>query len=352
LSFGKLRSSYGLTGSDQIGDYQYLDSYRASIRTYQGEAGLIPSRLANPYYSWQTNLKYEAALELGLFKDRLSLSSSWFRNRSSDQLVGYSLPSMTGFSSAQYNLPATVENTGWEWDASGLIVDKEAFQWTMELNVTRPRNKLVSYPNLEGSSYANIYEAGKSLYTVKMYHFTGVDPQTGIFTYKDTNENGSGLDYPGDLQALKEIRQDFFGGFHNSIKYKGFELSFLLQFVKQTGSAYFVSSNFAAEPGRQNNQLVDVMNRWQQPGDMTGFQKFTTDYVSDASWMYSISTYASDQAIVDASFVRIQNVYLGWTLPQHWMRKVKIRSGRLYSQGQNIFTATNYKGLSPETQNQ
>src|SRR5690606_26083084 len=81
LSFGKLRSSYGITGSDQIGDYQYLDTYRATSRTYQNEIGLVPSRLANPYYSWETNIKYEAALELGLFIDRLSLSSSWFKNR-------------------------------------------------------------------------------------------------------------------------------------------------------------------------------------------------------------------------------------------------------------------------------
>lgn len=352
LSFGKLRSSYGITGSDQIGDYQYLDSYRATTRTYQNEIGLVPSRLANPYYSWETNIKYEAALELGLFNDRLSLSSSWFKNRSSDQLVGYSLPSMAGFSSIQYNLPATVENTGWEWEASGQIVDKESFHWAVGINVTRPRNILVDYPNLEGSSYANTYEVGKSLYTRKMYHFTGVDSQTGIFTFQDANENGSGLDYPDDLQALKEVTQNFFGGFHNTLEFKGLELSFLLQFVKQTGSAYFSSASFSAEPGTQRNQLVDVMGRWQKPGDVTNFQQFTADFISDASSMYSISTYASDHAIVDASFIRLQNIYLGWKLPEHWMRKFKIRSAKLYSQGQNIFTATDYKGLSPETQSQ
>jgi TonB-linked SusC/RagA family outer membrane protein len=351
LSFGKLRSSYGITGSDQIGDYQYLDTYRATSRTYQGQGGLIPSRLANPSYSWETNLKFEAALELGLFKDRIRLSSSWFRNRSSDQLVGYSLPSMTGFTSVQYNLPATVQNTGWEWEVSTTNIDKDNFSWTTALNITRPRNRLVDYPNLEGSSYVYFYEIGKSLYIRKMFHFTGVDPQTGIYTFEDKNENGNGTDNPDDLQTRKEIAHDFFGGIQNTLSYKGFELSFLLQFVKQTGSSHFTSSNFVA-PGRQGNQLTEVMNRWQQPGDETNIQKFTAYFASDAARIYSTSTYAGDQAIVDASFIRLQNIYFGWNLPSHWLRKVTVKSARLYCQGQNIFTLTNYTGLSPETQSQ
>lgn len=351
LSFGKLRSSYGITGSDQIGDYQYLDTYKATSRTYQGQGGLIPSRLANPSYSWETNLKFEVALELGLFKDRVRLSSSWFRNQSSDQLVGYSLPSITGFTSVQYNLPATVQNTGWEWEVSSTNIDKDNLSWTTALNVTRPRNKLVDYPNLEGSSYVYFYEVGKSLYIRKMFHFTGVDPETGLYTFQDKNENGSGTDNPDDLQARKEIAQEYFGGVQNTLAYKRFELSFLFQFVKQTGSSHFTSANFVA-PGRQGNQVTEVMNRWQRPDDVTDIQKFTAYYASDAARIYSTSTYAGDQGIVDASFIRLQNIYFGWSLPSEWLRKVKINSARLYCQGQNIFTLTNYPGLNPETQSQ
>ncbi len=350
LSFGKIRSSYGVTGSDQIGDYQYLDSYRSTFRTYQGQSGLIPSRLANPNYSWESNKKFEAALDLGFFKNRIQLSASWFRNRSSNQLVGLPLPSITGFTSVQYNFPATVQNLGLELMLESVNVENNDFSWTTSLNLTFPKNKLVSYPNLEGSPYATTYEVGKSLYAKKLFHYTQVDPQTGLITFEDKNENGSGTDYPDDLQTLKEVSQQYYGGLQNSISYKGFHLSFFIQFVKQTGYSYITSSNFYA-PGRQGNQMREVMDRWQNPGDISAFQKFTNDYATEAGGLYSTSTYAGDNSITDASFIRFQNVYLAWEFPKAWIRK-GLRDAKLYFQGQNILTITNYKGLSPETQNQ
>ena len=114
FSFGKLRASYGVTGSDQIGDYQYLDTYQPFYNTYQGQTGIVPARLANATYSWETNKKFEAALELGIFKNALQVSASYFRNRSSNQLVGLALPSITGFTSIQSNFPAIVQNSGVE----------------------------------------------------------------------------------------------------------------------------------------------------------------------------------------------------------------------------------------------
>ena len=351
LTFGKLRTSYGITGSDQIGDYQYLDTYRATTQPYQDQVGLVPSRLPNASYSWETNRKFEAALEFGLLKNRIQYSVSWFRNRSSNQLVGLPLPSMTGFSSIQANLPATVENKGFEIELESVNIKNHDFSWTTSANITIPRNKLVEYPNLAGSSYANTYEVGKSLYTKKMYRYTGIDPQTGLIGYEDRNNNGIGTDYPADLQALKEVSQNYYGGLQNTFSYKGIELSLLIQFVKQTGYAYFYSPAFVA-PGRTGNQLVDVMDRWQKPGDVAPYQQFTSFYASKAASQYSVSTYAGDNVITDASFVRLQNLYLSWSFPQGLLNKLRIKGGRIYSQGQNLFTVTRYLGLSPETQSQ
>ncbi|APU67641.1 TonB-dependent receptor domain-containing protein [Christiangramia flava] len=92
LTFGKLRASYGTTGSDQIGDYGYLDTYSPTL----GPGGLFPNQLSNPDYSWEVNKKLEAAIELGFFDNRVNISASWYRNRSSNQLVGFSLPAITG----------------------------------------------------------------------------------------------------------------------------------------------------------------------------------------------------------------------------------------------------------------
>ena len=115
LSFGKLRGSYGITGNDQIGDYQYLDTYSLSASSYNETTVLEPSRLFNPDFSWEMNKKLELALETGFFKDRLLLTAAWYRNRSSNQLVGIPLAGTTGFSSIQANLDATIENRGWEF---------------------------------------------------------------------------------------------------------------------------------------------------------------------------------------------------------------------------------------------
>ena len=112
LSFGKLRFSYGTTGNDQIGDYQYLSTYSPNSTTYQGVSGLNPTSLANPNFSWEVDKKLEGGVDVGLLNDNINLSVSYYRNRTANQLVGEPLPLVTGFSSVEYNLPAVVQNTG------------------------------------------------------------------------------------------------------------------------------------------------------------------------------------------------------------------------------------------------
>jgi len=143
LSFGKLRTSYGTTGSDKIGDYQFLDTYTSSGIQYRRNNGLQPSRLYNPDFSWETNKKIEASLELGFFDDQIFLTTSWYKNRSSNQLVGYALPSTTGFTSIQANLDAVVENTGFELVLRTVNIKNKDFSWITNFNITKAGNKLV-----------------------------------------------------------------------------------------------------------------------------------------------------------------------------------------------------------------
>src|SRR5690606_28160743 len=144
LNFGKLRGSYGTTGSDQIGDYQYLDSYEATA----GPNGLYPTQLFNPDFAWEVNKKIEVALELGFFKENMNLQLNWYRNRSTNQLVGYPLSAITGFTTVQSNLPATVQNSGWELEISSTNIRSKNFQWKTFLNITFPKNELINFPNL------------------------------------------------------------------------------------------------------------------------------------------------------------------------------------------------------------
>lgn len=349
ISFGKIRSSYGITGSDQIGDYQYLDTYKSTFYTYQLKSGLIPTRLVNPDYAWENNKKFEVALELGLLNDRISLTVGWYRNRSSNQLVGYTLPVITGNSSVQYNLPAVVQNVGLELELGSTNLKSDVFEWATYINLTVPRNKLISYPGLENSIYSNTYGVGLPITIQKKFRSTGVNSETGIYTFEDVNGNGTGTDYPEDLQFRKKIAQSYYGGFRNTVSYKRWRLDFMFQFVKQTGQSYL--NSFLNAPGSfYGNQPDVVMKRWRIAGDVSDVQKFTQNYGSEADQAYTSARVNGDNLIADASFVRLKNISLSWQLPENLLSKVSMSNLRLYLQGQNIFTITNYIGMDPENQ--
>lgn len=345
LSFGKVRASFGVTGNDQIADYGYLDSYSASQYPYQGRSGLVPTRLANPDYSWERTLKTEGAIDLGFFKDCVGLSLAYYRNESSNQLTGYNLPRITGFSSIQYNLPATIRNTGWELVVRTKNLTKKTFAWTTSAMVTVPRNKLVAYPGIETSPNANLWEVGKPLATTKKFHFIGVDPLTGNYQFEDLNGNGVGTDTQADKQAVGFVGQKYFGSLTNSIQYKGFELSILAQFVSQTGRKYLSATTVFGVPGSMTNQPVQVLGRWKSAGDETDIQKFTSTSAGLNSYLAAAQ---SDHLVADASFVRIRNVSLSYNLPDKIIRSWHIQSARVFFQGQNLATFTDYIGMDPE----
>src|SRR5690606_10523724 len=209
LSFGKLRSSYGTTGNDQIPDYGYLDAYEAT----RGPGGLYPTQLYNPNFSWEINKKLETAIELGFLRDRINLGVSWYRNRSSNQLVGYPLPGITGHASVQANLPATVQNSGWEVELSTLNITSENFKWQTSFNITFPKNELLNYPNIDQSSYANVYRVGRPLNIDLLYQYEGIDPDTGLYSIADLNDDGR-FDYD-DRIIIKDQGRKFFGGINN-----------------------------------------------------------------------------------------------------------------------------------------
>ncbi len=138
LSFGKLRGSYGITGNDQIGDYQYLQTWSPVIYPYQGVPGLQPTNLANPGYGWETNKKTELALDLGLWNDRVLISGAYFLNHSSNQLIYYPLAGITGFSYIIQNSSATVQNTGIELELNSTNIKSKNFSWQSEFNISIP----------------------------------------------------------------------------------------------------------------------------------------------------------------------------------------------------------------------
>ena len=341
LSFGKLRGSYGITGNDQIGDYQYLDTYSLSASSYNETTVLEPSRLFNPNFSWEINKKLELALETGFLKDRLLLNAAWYRNRSSNQLVGIPLAATTGFSLIQANLDATIENNGWEFTLQSKNINKADFIWESTINLSISRNKLLAFPDLESSTYANQYVIGKPLNIRKTYNYEGLDPETGLYQFTDYNEDGQ-LTFQDDREGITDLNPVYYGGLQNSLRYKGFSLDFLFQFVKQQNYNALYSMG---QPGRMSNTLPDVFDRWQQPGDQTTYQGFSTG-ANRPLYSRHVNYNQSNAMITNASYIRLKNIAFSYTLPDRLLPKLNCR---LTVQGQNLLTITKYKGFDPES---
>ncbi|WP_186452335.1 SusC/RagA family TonB-linked outer membrane protein [Chitinophaga polysaccharea] len=340
LSFGKLRASIGNAGNDNISDYQYLDAWSSNPYPYAGIPGLTPSRLPNPNFRWEENHKKEVGLELGFLKNRILFNTNYYYNISNNQLVPYQLTPQVGFGSITANLPASVMNSGWEFEVSSTNVKRKTFTWQSSLNFSVNKNKLKSFPGIESSTYKNTYVVGEPLSIVKGYQFQGIDPNTGVPQF--FSKSGTPTEFD-DYVILGKRAPDFYGGLLNSFTWKGISLDFLWQFVKQDGPGINYGYN-TTTIGAFANQDTRALDRWHQPGDITTVPGATTTDGSSAYRNYSLSTANWG----NASYIRLKNVSLRYDLSKY-TQKWKITSASVYALGQNLLTITNYKGLDPET---
>lgn len=346
LSFGKIRGSYGTTGNDQIGDYKFLNLWSSTFNTYNGLAGLFPRSLYNPNYNWERSKKFEVALEVGFMRDAIFLSSSYYNNRADNQLINYVLASQTGFGTVVRNFPGLVENSGVEVVVRTNNISTAQVRWSTSLNITLPKNKLVSFPNIAATSYNSSYIEGKSLSVIRGYNFLGIEPQTGIYTYEDYNGDGQ-LTRAGDFQVFGNRDPKFYGGLQNNFSFKGIDFSFFFQFTKQIGSNYIQQLSTAA-PGRIFNQPNIVLNRWQKAGDISDIQRFTSIASGISGAVGNLNL--SNGKYTDASFIKLKNLSLSYRLPERWLNRYRIAGCRIYVELQNLLTITNYKGSDPEVQ--
>jgi hypothetical protein len=190
---------------------------------------------------------------------------------------------------------------------------------------------------LESSPYSQQYRIGQPLNIELLYKFKGVNPQTGIYEFEDTNKDGR-ISFPEDQQTLVDLNPQYYGGIQNQLSYKRLTLDFLFQFVKQK------NRNYPMGPaGTMSNQQERMVNSWQQPGDTAPYQIYTTGYNNDA--LIGDSLYGeSDAAISDASFIRLKNIALTYDVPL----TLKQTQFKIILQGQNLLTFTSYKDGDPE----
>ncbi|WPV67850.1 SusC/RagA family TonB-linked outer membrane protein [Chitinophaga sp. LS1] len=347
LSYGKLRFSYGTTGNDQIGDYATLNLYSPLVVgvPYRGISSLVSNGINNPYLQWEETKKVNFGLDLGFIKDKILLNANYYINRSSNQLLPYKLPSIAGVSNITTNYPATVQNSGWEFTVTSTVIKRSKFDWNVNFNLTIPRNKLIAFKNLSSSSYANSLIVGQPLTITKVFHSLGVNPETGLYQFTDAKGAiTSTPKFVTDQQTAVNLSPKLYAGLNTTFSYMGISLSALFQYMSRNGANYFAGAPY---PGSFNqNQPKYLLDRWQKVNDNAAHQRFNSNNLLAINYIYSV---ASDASYSDASYCRLKNLSLSWDLPENWLKRAKISNLRLYAQGQNLLTFTNYKGLDPES---
>jgi TonB-linked SusC/RagA family outer membrane protein len=367
LSFAKISGNYGTSGSDGIQPYQYQPNWQpvSSFIGYQGILGYYPVNPLNPSYAWSVNKKFNESIELGFLKNRIYLNFTAYQDKSANQLVDYTEPITTGFSSITANAPYTVENKGVEGSVITKNIVTQNFQWTSSFNIAHNANRITKFPDLASSPYAAEYVLGQSTSAIPLVPFVGVDPTTGLFQYRkangtiayNPNTNSGFNNLGGDETKLIDLAPKFTGGFNNTFSYKQFSLSVFFQFAKQMGPNYLYQVYSLANGGAPGqpliNEPIQLLSGWKKPGDVSQIQRLSGGYnttidrrtrTAANNFDYSTGAYS------DASYIRLKNVSFAYNLPKSILKKLFIQSCIFYINAENLFLISGYKVGDPETQ--
>jgi len=329
----KLRLSIGLTGNDGIGDFASFGLYGGGYN-YGGTSGTAPTQLPNPDLKWESTLQKGVGLDLGFFKDRINLSVDLYHNHTYDLLLARPLPASSGFPTINANI-GDLQNKGIELVLNTENIKRE-FTWSTSFNFAANRNKVLKLyegqPITDQGRGGNWVVEGEPIGVFYGYRCLGVDPTTGNLVYDDINNDGQITS--DDLTKTGDPNPDFTAGLTNTFAYKGFDLSVFLHMVY--GNDIFNGNRIYLESASgEDNQTTTMLRRWMKPGDVTDVPR-----VGD--------TYKSSRFIENGSFMRIKNVTLGYNFPKEIIKRVKLKSLRLYVTGQNLYTFTSYSGMDPE----
>lgn len=336
----KVRASYGVLGNDNIPAFQYAELY--SPGSYNSQPAVVPSNMPNPDLKWETTAQFNFGVDAGFFQDKITLTLDVYKKNTKDLLLSRPLPPSSGFTSIVENI-GEMENKGMEVTL-GTAYNLGPVEWTSQLNISANRNKVTKLyndqPIDEIGRGDNRIMVGQPIGIFYSYKSLGVDPSTGDIVFADRDSDGEITS--ADRMVVGNPHPDFIGGFTNTFKYAGFDLSVFLQF--SSGNDVFNGTRIFLESLTQgDNQLAAINRRWKEPGDITDIPRATTDGAAVSS-----NNRVSSRFLEDGSYLRIKNVTLGYTFNSELMQRYHISSLRIYASAQNLFTFTNYSGLDPE----
>jgi len=333
----KLRASYGTSGNQNIGDFEYLNLLGFS--TYNGRTAAVPLGVGNPDIQWESQAILDIGLEFGLLNNRINGVFDYFKKNSKDLLLNKPITQTIGDedNSILANI-GEIENSGFEISLSADIIRNQNFTWTLGGNMAIIDNKVVSLVN--GEDIINgqtILREGEEINSFYLERYAGVNPANGEPLYLDTDDVVTSTYSPGFQVLLpgKSPQANLEGGFFTSLRFKGVGLR--ADFVYKSGN-YII--NYQRQQGVaigniNRNQRVESFNYWKQPGDQN---------VLPSPLFQNTADQGTDRFLEKGDYVRLRTLTLDYSLPGKLLDNTGLDSFRIYITGQNLLTFTNYNG--------
>ncbi len=346
FSLLKIRASYGETGNQfGIADFGYMKTFIAGAN-YNDKAGLRLKGLGSPDLRWESTKQTDIGLEIGFLKNRINVSIDYYSKKTNDMLIAKPIPPTTGFRTRLENI-GNMEGTGWDFAVNSTNFSGD-FNWKTTLTLSTYTNKvtkLYESTPINGDFVTRIAE-GQPMGVFFLNRSLGVDPQTGDMMYEDFNKNGSIED--GDRQYIGSPLPKLQGGLNNELSYKGFDLMIFFQgaFGQSLYKMYEQGLEGAASLGAAPSVTNIFKEVWDNRWTTVGQQSSQPRVVGGAQGGFNTNN--STRFLEKASYVRLKNITLGYTLPNQLLSKAKIKSARVYISGQNLLTFTGYSGFDPE----
>lgn len=342
LDFLKFRASAGQTGNASIGNFPTLGLVGFGD-DYDGVPGGRVNQLVNPDLKWEKTTQYEGAIDFGIFESRLRGSVGYYVKNTDDLLLDVPISRVNGFTDYTTNI-GEVRNQGLEVDLSADIVQGRDFNWTTSINVSTIQNEVLTLVDGEDQVFGNnLLREGEPLGQFYLVRYAGVDEENGDALWLDADGEVTNSYSTQNRVTVGSPFPDFFGGFSNNLNFKGVDLTVFFQ--------YSIGNDiYRADGGFTDSNLNSLFNQSTRQTDY--WTPENTDAANPRPNLLSISgtngAQASTRYLEDASYVRLKQATLGYTLP------VSLTGGsaraRIYVQGQNLltFTSSDFNGSDPE----
>lgn len=343
----KFRASYGETGNQAIPtNFGFLTSFARA--NYAGEPGLAQNALGNPDLRWETTKEQNFGADVGFLNGRISLIADYYIKKTSDLLVQRPISTTSGFGSIWDNV-GSVENKGVDLQITTQNLVSNApngLSWETSFNASRNRNRVTSLyrgePFNSGIRSVNRIEIGYPIGSFYSLDYTGLDAE-GNAKYRDVN--GDGDITSADRTIVGSPHPDWFGGLRNELRWRGLDFTTFFEFSR--GKEIFnLFRLFSDDAGYYfgDNKIKSAGNYWKQPGDEKDPSVGPRPSYYGASNAYDVSS----RFVEDGSYVRFQELTVGYRLPSRLMGATGLTDTRLYVSGRNLHLWTDYEGYDPD----